>query len=59
MTIHQNGHLVKAFDAELRNLHEGFSPVMGNPLCERPQTKFQARGERLGHGIWDLVFIRR
>ena len=23
MAIHQNGHLVKAFDAELRNLHEG------------------------------------
>jgi len=22
----------------------------------RPSTKFQARGERLGHGVWDLVF---
>ena len=45
----------------LRNLHgEGeWSPVMGNPLCERPRTKFQARGERLGYGIWDLVFIRQ
>ena len=44
----------------LANLHpEGFSPVMANPLCERPRTKFQARGERLGHGLWDLVFARR
>lgn len=43
----------------LKNLHpEGFSPVMANPLCERPCTKFQARGERLGHGVWDLVFVR-
>ena len=43
----------------LKNLYgEGFSPVMGNPLCERPRTKFQARGERLGHGIWDLVYIK-
>ncbi len=22
----------------------------------RPLTKFEARGERLGHGVWDLVF---
>lgn len=37
----------------------GFSPVMANPLCERPTTKFQTRGEKLGHGIWDLVYIRK
>ncbi|MDL2059010.1 tRNA (guanosine(46)-N7)-methyltransferase TrmB [Mesosutterella sp. AGMB02718] len=37
----------------------GYCPVMANPLCERPSTKFQQRGERLGHGIWDLVYIRR
>ncbi|HEY5718667.1 MAG TPA: tRNA (guanosine(46)-N7)-methyltransferase TrmB [Motiliproteus sp.] len=24
----------------------------------RPDTKFQRRGERLGHGVWDLVFER-
>ena len=24
----------------------------------RPLTKFEQRGERLGHGVWDLVFIR-
>ncbi len=24
----------------------------------RPLTKFEARGERLGHGVWDLVFRR-
>lgn len=24
----------------------------------RPYTKFEARGERLGHGVWDLVFRR-
>jgi tRNA (guanine-N7-)-methyltransferase len=23
---------------------------------ERPLTKFEARGERLGHGVWDLMF---
>ena len=24
----------------------------------RPMTKFEMRGERLGHGVWDLVFFR-
>ncbi len=24
----------------------------------RPDTKFEARGEKLGHGVWDLLFIR-
>lgn len=45
----------------LENLHGrgNFSPVMANPITERPTTKFQARGERLGHGIWDLVYIRK
>lgn len=25
----------------------------------RPLTKFELRGERLGHGVWDLIFVRR
>jgi tRNA (guanine-N7-)-methyltransferase len=24
----------------------------------RPLTKFELRGERLGHGVWDLIFAR-
>ncbi|MGL6121797.1 MAG: tRNA (guanosine(46)-N7)-methyltransferase TrmB, partial [Shewanella sp.] len=24
----------------------------------RPLTKFEARGHRLGHGVWDLMFER-
>jgi len=27
--------------------------------AERPLTKFEQRGRRLGHGVWDLIFIRR
>ena len=52
---------VLSAEPTLTNLHgdHQWSPVMGNPLCERPRTKFQARGENLGYGIWDLVFIRR
>ena len=25
----------------------------------RPDTKFERRGERLGHGVWDLLYRRR
>jgi tRNA (guanine-N7-)-methyltransferase len=24
----------------------------------RPETKFERRGQRLGHGVWDLIFCR-
>ena len=43
----------------LCNLHAGYAPEPRSPLGERPQTKFHARGERLGHGVWDLVFRKR
>lgn len=35
--------------------HGNFSP---RPSY-RPITKFELRGERLGHGVWDLIFNRR
>lgn len=38
----------------LRNTAEGFAP---RPDV-RPLTKFENRGLRLGHGVWDLVFER-
>ena len=25
----------------------------------RPLTKFEERGKRLGHGVWDLIYIRK
>jgi tRNA (guanine-N7-)-methyltransferase len=43
----------------LRNLHDGYAEAPLNPLAARPTTKFHARGARLGHGVWDLVFVRR
>lgn len=33
----------------------GFSP---RPDA-RPLTKFEQRGTRLGHGVWDLIFVRQ
>ncbi len=42
---------------------EGFTNVAGeekySPKPEyRPETKFERRGKKLGHGVWDLVFRR-
>ena len=39
----------------LVNMATGFAP---RPSY-RPQTKFESRGLRLGHGVWDVVFRRR
>jgi tRNA (guanine-N7-)-methyltransferase len=40
-------------------LHNSCSTGEYAPRPElRPLTKFEARGERLGHGVWDLIFYR-
>jgi tRNA (guanine-N7-)-methyltransferase len=46
-------------ETQLMNAHIGYAPDGHNPLTLRPTTKFHARGDRLGHGVWDLVFRRR
>ena len=40
---------------DLRNTADGYAPRPDY----RPPTKFERRGLRLGHGVWDLVFQRR
>ena len=43
--------------AELKNLA---GPGQYSPRPDyRPLTKFERRGERLGHGVWDLLYTRR
>ncbi|MFP6558272.1 tRNA (guanosine(46)-N7)-methyltransferase TrmB [Paraburkholderia sp. B3] len=39
----------------LQNTADGYAPRPDY----RPVTKFERRGLRLGHGVWDLVFRRR
>jgi len=39
----------------LRNTADGYAPRPDY----RPVTKFENRGIRLGHGVWDLVFTKR
>lgn len=51
-------HMLNVFTqiSELHNQHVqgGYSPKPAT----RPQTKFEQRGAKLGHGVWDLIFIK-
>ena len=46
---------VLAAEPQLENTAAAFAP---RPAY-RPQTKFETRGLKLGHGVWDLVFRRK
>lgn len=46
---------VLSADPALVNSAEGYAPKP----AYRPLTKFENRGIRLGHGVWDLVFTKR
>lgn len=52
-------HILEVLSAipDLKNLQKegGYSPKPES----RPLTKFEQRGERLGHGVWDLIFIKK
>ena len=46
---------VLAAEPGLDNTAENYAPRPGY----RPQTKFESRGIKLGHGVWDIVFRKR
>jgi tRNA (guanine-N7-)-methyltransferase len=46
---------VLSAETSLQNTCEGFAP---RPEF-RPLTKFENRGLRLGHGVWDVIFTKR
>ncbi len=41
-------------EPQLKNTSDGYAPRPDY----RPLTKFETRGLRLGHGVWDLIFKR-
>jgi len=49
---------------EILDEAEGFENIAGIGQYSarpdyRPMTKFEKRGERLGHGVWDLIYKKR
>jgi tRNA (guanine-N7-)-methyltransferase len=54
---HYAGEILETLSAEplLENTAPGFAPRPDY----RPLTKFERRGLKLGHGVWDIIFRRR
>jgi tRNA (guanine-N7-)-methyltransferase len=50
-------HVLAVLSGEplLANTAEAFAPRPAS----RPETKFERRGLKLGHGVWDIVFTRK
>lgn len=48
-------HMLEVMEAEAQ-LCNANGPNNYWPTPNRPETKFERRGQRLGHGVWDLLF---
>ena len=51
-------HMIKVMES-----NEGFKNTAGNKQFAsadglRPRTRFEQRGLKLGHDVWDLVYIK-
>lgn len=52
--------MMEVLSADNRRFENTAGPGKFTPRPpDRPLTKFEQRGRRLGHGVWDLVFTRR
>lgn len=47
------------FLADARFSNEGDTSGYAERPCYRPLTRFEQRGRKLGHGVWDLVFTKK
>lgn len=52
---HMQGVLNNEADLVNQQNDGGYAP---RPAT-RPLTKFESRGQRLGHGVWDLIYLKR
>ena len=50
-------HMLEVMTAAEGFANEAKTDYVARPAF-RPLTKFEQRGERLGHGVWDLIFRR-
>ena len=54
------GHMLATLQGMPQLFHNTSASGVFVPRPEdRPLTKFEQRGQRLGHGVWDLIFTRR
>jgi tRNA (guanine-N7-)-methyltransferase len=67
LAVHGQFHMATDWDAYARQVLKTMKKAPGFKNCAsddeymprpeyRPTTKFERRGERLGHGVWDILF---
>ncbi|KTD75578.1 tRNA (guanosine(46)-N7)-methyltransferase TrmB [Legionella waltersii] len=52
-------HMLQVLSAESHLYNQQIDGDYSPRPDSRPLTKFERRGERLGHGVWDLIFIKK
>ncbi len=52
-------HMLEVMDAEPSLTNVAPSGAFSERPEWRPETKFERRGARLGHGVWDLLYRRK
>ena len=52
-------HMLEVLSAEPALCNQQLAGDYSPRPESRPLTKFEQRGERLGHGVWDLIFIKK
>lgn len=53
------GHMAEDLFSDSRFENQGNKQGFSQKPEYRPETKFEQRGKRLGHGVWDLLFKKR
>lgn len=51
-------HMAEVMEASNEFVSESGTPFASKPKS-RPTTKFERRGIKLGHGVWDLLYIKK
>ena len=51
--------IAEQFIADSRFVNQGDASGYAEPPAYRPETRFERRGRRLGHGVWDLLFAKK
>lgn len=51
--------MIEVLDAHSLYENTATHPPFSNKPHYRPETKFERRGQRLGHGVWDIIYSRR
>ena len=52
------GQMLEVLEASPKLRNQAGKGHYAERPASRPLTKFEARGQRLGHGVWDLIFTR-